>query len=395
MMVDIFDYKYEIATGLLSISISTLIVFMLSKFVLTSSKQKLTWIFHGKSIEIYLSEWLIFYLINQLVLGLGMLIAKLLHFSDVGLVLLCKINLILLILNFYQAMIKPSFLSKLIKLMMIVPIIFKLFELDKIKFFSFVNYGIAIGEFNLSVLFLIKAIYLIVFLSLLGQSISNAIKHYVQRHEEWNSNTREILIKISNFILYITIFFIGINILGINLTALTVFSGAFGVGIGLSLQKISANFFSGLILLLEKNITVGNIIESAGGLKGRVKYLGVRSIVIDDFNGSEVIIPNDELINSNVKHWTNEESNVLIAIDVAVSVNNDPSIVKNLLLESVIAGPQVHSLSKPIAFMVSYKEATVEYRLEFWVKTRNVELVKSEVLNRIWRLFEKNNIKYI
>lgn len=394
---NVLEVKFEIIILLISISLSFLLSWLIDKLFLSVNRQKIYGYFNERKIEILLPASLIFCFINQIILYSGMLTLKFLDISSYKwLTFGSKINLILLLLSVYQALIKPSFFSKIIKILIIIPITYYLFSLHKIDHLQLDAYGIKIGDFNLSLLFVIKAIYLLTFLIIVGRVILKLTRDFIQAHQEWNINTRETLMKVSSFVLYITLFLIGINILGINITALTVFSGAFGVGVGLSLQKISSNFFSGIVLLVEKNIAVGNVIQSASGLKGRVKYLGARSIVIDEFNGSEAIIPNDDLINSKVMNWKVDEKIVMLTVDIMVAIENDPQVIISLLLEAAKNYPALKSFPMPIAYMAAYNEdKTICYSLEFWVQTKNVDLIKSETLQSIWKLFRKHQIRYV
>jgi potassium-dependent mechanosensitive channel len=160
-------------------------------------------------------------------------------------------------------------------------------------------------------------------------------------------------------------FFIALGALGIDLTKITILAGAFSVGIGFGLQNVINNFVSGLILLFERPIKIGDMIE-VSGIAGEVRRIGIRASVIRTADGSEVIVPNGSLISSNVTNWT--FSDVLRAIEVSVNVvgGADPQRVFELLKSTAAGHPGVAREPSPQVYVVNFTAGAVTFQLRVW-----------------------------
>jgi len=160
-------------------------------------------------------------------------------------------------------------------------------------------------------------------------------------------------------------FFIALGALGIDLTKITILAGAFSVGIGFGLQNVINNFVSGLILLFERPIKIGDMIE-VSGIAGEVRRIGIRASVIRTADGSEVIVPNGSLISSNVTNWT--FSDVLRAIEVSVNVvgGADPQRVFELLKSTAASHPGVAREPSPQVYVVNFTAGAVTFQLRVW-----------------------------
>ena len=165
-------------------------------------------------------------------------------------------------------------------------------------------------------------------------------------------------------------FFIALGALGIDLTKITILAGALSVGIGFGLQNVINNFVSGLILLFERPIKMGDMIE-VSGIAGEVRRIGIRASVIRTADGSEVIVPNGSLISSNVTNWT--FSDVLRAIEVSVNVvgGADPQRVFELLKSTAAGHPGVAKEPSPQAYVVNFTAGAVTFQLRVWTDRYN------------------------
>ncbi len=160
-------------------------------------------------------------------------------------------------------------------------------------------------------------------------------------------------------------FLAGLAVLGLDLTKLTVLAGAFGVGIGFGLQSMVNNFVSGLILLFERPIHVGDIIE-AGDIQGTVRRIGIRASVVRTFSGAEVIVPNAQLVTERVTNWTLSDRHRRIDLPVGVSYSAHPKKVMEML-EAVARGHR-HVLRQPApqAFFTGYGDSSINFELRAW-----------------------------
>jgi len=172
-------------------------------------------------------------------------------------------------------------------------------------------------------------------------------------------------------------FLLGLGVLGIDLTRITIIAGALGVGIGFGLQNVVNNFVSGLILLFERPVQVGDSVQ-LGTLTGEVKRIGIRSSTVRTFDGAEVIVPNANLVSDQVTNWTLSDRMRRIDLDVGVAYDSDPERVVALLTEVARASSGVLPEPAPLVLFVGFGDSALNFqvrvwtaRYEEWVKTRS------------------------
>jgi potassium efflux system protein len=168
-----------------------------------------------------------------------------------------------------------------------------------------------------------------------------------------------------NYVLLALGFLAGLAVLGLDVTKMTVLAGAFGVGIGFGLQSVVNNFVSGLILLFERPIHIGDIIE-AGGITGSVRRIGIRSSVVRTGQGAEVIVPNAQLITERVTNWTLSDRQRRIELPVGVSYSAHPKKVMEMLETVAQAHPQVLRQPAPRAFFTGFGDSSINFELQAW-----------------------------
>ncbi|MEM6602622.1 MAG: mechanosensitive ion channel domain-containing protein [Pseudomonadota bacterium] len=260
------------------------------------------------------------------------------------------------------------------------------------------SYGFVIGDVNITPYLIIKAISLVVILVWLGRMISRSLKGCIRKNEDISITTQELIIKIFDIFLLISFVMIALNIAGIDLTALAVFSGAFGVGLGIGLQKIASNFVSGIILLIEKSVKINNLVIMDDGTFGHVRKLGARASVIEAVDGREVMVPNEDFITSRVSNLTYSNNAIRVDIPVGVSYDTDLRFAYDLILQA--AKGYEHASTKagrlPACYLREYGDSSVNFMLTFWVDDVNVIgkwSAQSDVMFIIWDSFKKNNIE--
>ena len=169
---------------------------------------------------------------------------------------------------------------------------------------------------------------------------------------------------VSNVVLVVGIFIVLENT-GIHLAALTVFAGAVGVGLGFGLQNIASNFISGLVILAERPITIGDRVEVAG-IAGQVEHIRARSTVIRTNDNIMMIVPNTKFIDSPVTNWTYGDRRVRFRIPVSVAYGSDIVKVRDTLL--AVAGENRHTLKEPApsVFLEKFGENAIDFKLVVW-----------------------------
>ncbi|HFD32700.1 MAG TPA: mechanosensitive ion channel, partial [Gammaproteobacteria bacterium] len=187
---------------------------------------------------------------------------------------------------------------------------------------------------------------------------------------------------------------LALNLLGINLTSLTVFAGALGVGIGFGLQNIANNFISGLILLTERPVRTEDWI-SIGNQEGRIKHIGMRSLVLTAWDNQDVIIPNADLITSSVTNWTLSDSLIRTVFEVGIRYQDDPHQAKKVIEKAVAMTPSVYLEREPQVLLTEFANSSVNFRVQFYSDVDNQTSriqVKSDVMFAIWDALKEAGI---
>lgn len=180
---------------------------------------------------------------------------------------------------------------------------------------------------------------------------------------------------------------------GIELEKISIVLGALGVGIGFGLQDIFKNLFSGLILAFERPIKEDDIIQ-IDDLSGTVKDIGFRSSTIRTFDGSDVIVPNGDIVSNRMINWTLSDRKRRLKINVGVAFSSDPELVLQLLKEAALEHPNVEHRMAPIPRFLGYGESTLDFQLLFWITDYDVGFsTGTQVMVNIHKKFKENNVE--
>ncbi|HXV74074.1 MAG TPA: mechanosensitive ion channel domain-containing protein, partial [Sphingomonadales bacterium] len=226
------------------------------------------------------------------------------------------------------------------------------------------------------------------FVSAFGQRRLRALK-------KLRTANREILAKGFMILVYVVAFLIGIEAVGLDLTAFAVLGGAVGIGIGFGLQKIASNFISGLILLMERSVRLGDLVEFSDGTAGFVRRLGARYTLIEGFDGRETLIPNEDFITSRVTSLTFSNRAARVEIPIGVHYKSDLKKVRGILLEAAAAHPACSKERPPVCYLRAFGPSSVDFVLFFWID--NVEegrfAPQSEVMFAVWDAFKAAGVE--
>lgn len=191
--------------------------------------------------------------------------------------------------------------------------------------------------------------------------------------------------------------FVGIDILGIDLTALAVFSGAFGLAIGFGLQKTFGNLISGIILLMDRSIKPGDVIAVNDGTAatiGQVKKIGIRAVSVITREKKEYLIPNEILMTTQVENWSYSSRDVRIRVPVIVSATTDLDLAERLMLEAARSSKRVLQEPAPSVWLTDFSGGTLKLEIQIWIQDPEEGLgnVRSDILKKLWALFNDNGI---
>jgi small-conductance mechanosensitive channel len=193
-------------------------------------------------------------------------------------------------------------------------------------------------------------------------------------------------------LLLVLVFLVALSNAGMQLDKFTLVTGALGVGVGFGLQNIVNNFVSGLILLFERPIRVGDTVEMKG-LIGTVQRIGARSSTIHTFEDAEVIVPNSNLVSNEVINWTLSSLRRRVAIQVGVAYGTDPELVLSLLVSVAAANSAVIKNPKPEAFFLGFGDSALNFELRFWTYQEAWFNLKSQVAVSLMKALGEANIE--
>lgn len=251
-------------------------------------------------------------------------------------------------------------------------------------------FGYSFGDLRVSLYTVLQLAVAVGALMVMATWLSAAIERGLSRSEFISPGVRIGLVKTSKFGLYTLAALLSLRAAGIDLGALAVFSGALGVGLGFGLQRIASNFISGFILVFDRSIRPGDVV-SINDKFGWVQELRARYIVVRDRDGVETLIPNENLITTEVINWSYSDRKVRIKLPVQISYGDDPEQAMKILLEAAKASPRVLRDPLPAARLMSFGDSGIELELRVWIRDpqQGVANVRSDVNVAIWKGFRE------
>lgn len=253
--------------------------------------------------------------------------------------------------------------------------------------------SIVLGGLRLTPLVLIKLGALLIVALWLTNIASNFAESRINRSTDLTPSIQVLLIKMIRMGLLTIAVIVALSAVGINLSALAVFTGAAGVGIGLGLQKIVANFISGIILLADKSVKPGDLV-TIGDSSGRISAMKTRYISVAAGDGREFLIPNEDLVTQKVVNWTYTDKNTLVKVLFSTNYDADPRAVCKLAAEIANAVPRAIKNKPPSCILTEFAEAGMKFSLTFWMPDPDsLDNVKSEVMLALWDAFKREGIR--
>jgi small-conductance mechanosensitive channel len=253
--------------------------------------------------------------------------------------------------------------------------------------------SIVLGGLRLTPLLLIKFGVLLVVALWLSNIASNFAESRITQSSDLTPSIQVLLVKIIRLTLMIIAVAMVMSAVGINLSALAIFSGAAGVGIGFGLQKIVANFISGIILLADKSVKPGDLV-TIGDSSGRISAMKTRYISVAAGDGREFLIPNEDLVTQKVTNWTYTDKNTLVKVNFGTNYDADPRLVCKLAIEIAAAAPRALKDKPPNCILVEFAEAGMKFSLTFWISDPDgMDNVKSDVMLSLWETFKREGIR--
>ncbi len=234
--------------------------------------------------------------------------------------------------------------------------------------------SIDLGNIHISAYGLARTLIFGSLLFWLGR-VSNATgQTIIRKQQSLDFRTREIVAKVFEVALFFTVILLILQLMGINLTTLAVFGGAVGVGLGFGLQTIASNFISGIIIIFDRSISVGDYIELEDGRTGMVTELNMRSTTLETYDGKDIVVPNEKFISSSFTNWTHKNIKQRYRVDFSVAYKTDVrsmvELIKNAVAShpQVLSGPKVPFEERPDCEIDSFGDSGINMFVEFWME---------------------------
>lgn len=354
-----------------------------------------------KNIELnrFVTRYLIplFYpLLTAVFLGLGLSIYAQFFKEAVLFETTLKLILLFSFLRFLRISSNSTLITNVVGLFLMPALVLDIFGLLQSTADFLDQYAFKLGAMRISIYLILKSFLVLLLVLWFAALISKKTKSYVEASKTIKSSTKGIISKFVDIFVYVSVSIIILKTVGVDMTTFAVVGGAVGVGIGFGLQKIASNFISGIILLFEKSIEVGDWIEiDNGGIYGVVKHFGGRYTLIECFDGKEIMVPNEDFIINKVTNWTYSNNRARIEIEFGVEYGSDLQKVIELALEAAREHPRCLNYPEIECYAVRYGEYDIKFILYFWVSdiTQGRMSVKSATLVALTKKLKENNIK--
>ncbi|MES2175188.1 MAG: mechanosensitive ion channel domain-containing protein [Pseudomonadota bacterium] len=253
--------------------------------------------------------------------------------------------------------------------------------------------GVDLGKRRITLLGLLSIAATCVALFAAVRLANRLIGRSIQKTEGFDPTQKLLAQKLATIAVVVAAFFVGVDMLAIDLTAFAVFSGAFGLAIGFGLQKTVGNLIAGIILLMDRSIKPGDVIV-VGDSFGWVNKIGVRAVSVITREGKEHLIPNENLMTQEVENWSYSDRNVRVRIPVGIAYDSDLQLAQQLMLQAALESPRVLRNPQPNVWLTAFGDSRVDHEILVWISDPEggVGNVKSDVLGRVWQLFRDNDI---
>jgi small-conductance mechanosensitive channel len=251
-----------------------------------------------------------------------------------------------------------------------------------------------LGRLPITPEFLIKVFVFLVALTFLSRFCQTFLQKEILTRTPWDRGQQYAVARVTGYLVFLFGLIVGLQSLGVDLSSLVVLGGALGVGAGFGLQPIVSNFVSGLVLLVERPIRLGDRVEVAKTF-GEVVRIGGRSTWVRTNDNEVIIIPNSEFITSRVTNWTANDPQVRFSIPIGVSYDSNPAQVRELLLQVARLHPDVLPDPAPDVVFVGFGESSLDFQLRvFTIKqVQTPGTLKSDLLFAIFRVFGEHGIE--
>lgn len=253
--------------------------------------------------------------------------------------------------------------------------------------------AIQIGDLRISALFVLRTVIVTAGLLWVASLLGTFFDSRINVIEDLSPSFKVLAGKVVKISLIIIAVMMALSSTGIDLTALTVFSGAVGVGLGFGLQKVVSNFISGVIILVDRSIKPGDTI-TLGETFGWIRELRARFVSVITRDGREYLIPNEDFITQQVVNWSFSDDFIRLDVDFGVAYDSDPHEVSRIAIEAAKTVGRVVPTKTPVCWMTAFGASSLDFKLRFWIRDPQSGLtnVRGQVLLAMWDAFKEAGI---
>ena len=255
--------------------------------------------------------------------------------------------------------------------------------------------SIPVGKQKLDLWMLVHGTVTVGVTLLVALWIASLIESRLMAAERLDANLREVMARLAKAVLAVIALLSSLSLVGIDVTALSVFSGALAVGLGFGLQKIAANYVSGFIILLDRSMRLGNLVAVDATTTGIVSQITTRYTVLKMLTGTEVIIPNEYLVSNIVRNLSFSDTRVRVAVNVQVSYKTDLDQAMQLMIDAARQQERVLSDPEPAVMLTDFADSGINLELGFWIPDPEAGTggVRSDINLAIWKAFRESGIE--
>lgn len=252
-----------------------------------------------------------------------------------------------------------------------------------------------LGETSISVLDIFAGIGTFAAMMWFAMRLADFVDARLRKLQGLPPTARVLITKTGRIVLIALAFFIALNSTGVDLTALAVFGGALGVGIGFGLQKVVGNFISGLILVMDRSIKPGDVIQ-IGETYGTINRMAARFTSVITRDGTEFLIPNESMITEQVVNWTHSDKNVRRKIALQISYNSDLKVAMALMVDAANEHPRTLKYPETKTLIKGFGSDGVDLELRMWINDpyNGVSNIASDIMSTIWDKFHEAGIEF-
>lgn len=327
---------------------------------------------------------------------IGMAISSKIFGDDALFFITLKLILLYSFLRFVRVSSNSTFIANFVGFFLMPSLVLEIFgALDGVIAYLD-DFALKLGSVRISIYVAIKSIIVLMIVFWFSSLVTKKSKSYIEGSKQIKSSTKLIIGKFIDILIYCSVAIIILKTVGVDMTTFAVLGGAVGVGIGFGLQKIASNFISGIILLFEKSIEVGDWVEiDNGNILGIVKHFGGRYTLIECFDGKEIMVPNEDFIINRVNNWTFSNNRARIEINFSVAHGTDLQKAINIASEVAKEHPRCLNYPEIECYVVQFAEFDIKMVLFFWVSdiTKGRMSVRSDAYVALSRKFRENGIE--